>query len=131
LWENLAEYTFPESNLAIGNTLVKRDASGNFAAGTITATFAGNGSAITNLTSANLSGTIPSNVLGNSNVFIGTTAIPLNRPTGTQTLNGVNISGTAALANNATRVGGRTIFVGNATPTANAIGDIWFQVPGL
>jgi hypothetical protein len=131
LWENLAEYTFPESSLATGNTLVKRDASGNFAAGTITATFAGNGSAITNLSSANLSGTIPSTVLGNSSVFIGTTAVPLNRTTGTQTLNGVNISGTAALADNATRVGGRTIFVGNATPTANAVGDIWFQVPGL
>ena len=120
-----------ESSLATGNTLVKRDASGNFAAGTITATFAGNGSAITNLAAGNIVGTIPSNVLGNSNVFIGTTAIPLNRTTGTQTLNGVNISGSAATADNATRVGGRTIFAQNGTPTANAVGDIWFQVPGL
>jgi hypothetical protein len=131
LWENLAEFTFPESSLATGNTLVKRDASGNFAAGTITATFAGNGSAITNLASANLSGTIPSNVLGNSNVFIGTTAIPLNRTSATQTLNGVNISGSATSADNATRIGGRTVFTQNATPTANAVGDIWFQVAGL
>ena len=64
-------------------------------------------------------------------MFIGTTAIPLNRPTGTQTLSGVNIGGNASTADNATRVGGRTIFAQNGTPTANAVGDIWFQVPGL
>ncbi len=39
------------------NTLVKRDVSGNFAAGTVTATFAGNGAALTNLTAAALVGT--------------------------------------------------------------------------
>jgi len=42
-----------------------------------------------------------------------------------------NKLGSTATAVNASRVGGRTIFVQSATPTANAIGDIWFQVTGL
>ena len=105
-----------------------RDASGNFSAGTITATFSGSGSAITNLTAGNLSGTISGTVLGNSNVFIGTTAIALNRTSASQTLNGVSISGNAATADNALKIGGRTVFVQNGTPTANAVNDIWFQV---
>lgn len=131
LWENLAEYTYPETSLATGNTIVQRDASGNFSAGTITATFSGNGSSLTNLTAGNLVGTIPSGVLGNSSVFIGTTQVALNRSSATQTLNGVNISGSAATADNATRINGRTVFVQQATPTANNVGDIWFQVTGL
>ena len=51
-----------------GNTVVTRNASGNFSAGTITATFSGNGSAVTALNASNLtSGTVnaarlPSNV---------------------------------------------------------------------
>jgi len=131
LWENLAEFTFPETSSATGNTLVKRDASANFSAGTISATFSGNGAAITNLTAGNIAGTIPSNVLGNSSVFVGTTSIALNRTSATQTLNGVDISGNASTATNASKVGGRTVFVQNAPPTANAVGDIWFQVAGL
>jgi hypothetical protein len=39
--------------------------------------------------------------------------------------------GSAATAVNASKIGGRTIFVQNATPTAIATGDIWFQVAGL
>ena len=41
---------------------------------------------------------------------------------------------TAALtgtASNASKIDNRTVFVQNATPTANATGDIWFQVAGL
>ena len=51
-----------------GNTVVTRNASGGFSAGTITATFSGNGSDVTNLNASNLtSGTVnaarlPSNV---------------------------------------------------------------------
>jgi hypothetical protein len=46
------------------NTLVTRNASGGFSAGTITATFSGNGSAVTALNASNLtSGTVPTAVV--------------------------------------------------------------------
>ena len=55
LWENLAEYTVPETALNTANTLVRRDGSGNFAAGTITAS----------TVIANVTGTLTGNVIGN------------------------------------------------------------------
>jgi hypothetical protein len=51
-------------------------------------------------TAGNLTGTISTTVLGNSSLNIGTTSIALNRASATQTLNGVSIDGTAALATN-------------------------------
>ena len=48
------------TNANTPSTIVKRNASGDFTAGTITATFAGNGAALTNLTATNLLGTAPS-----------------------------------------------------------------------
>ena len=39
-----------------------------------------------------------------------------------------SLTGTAT---NASKIGNRTVFVQNATPTALATGDIWFQVAGL
>lgn len=48
------------------------------------------------LTAGNLSGTIPSAVLGNSAHFIGTTSIALNRASASQSLTGVNIDGSSA-----------------------------------
>jgi uncharacterized protein YunC (DUF1805 family) len=53
---------------------------------------------LTSLTAGNLSGTIPSAVLGNSTHYIGTTAIALNRGTGSQTLTGVSVDGNAGTA---------------------------------
>jgi hypothetical protein len=53
-----------------------------------------------NVIAGQLSGTIPSAVLGNSTVYVGSTAILLNRATGTQTLTGVSIDGNAATATN-------------------------------
>ena len=66
--------------------------------GTIVATFSGSGASLTSLTAGNLSGTIPSGVLGNSTHYIGTTAITLNRASASQTLTGVSIDGSAATA---------------------------------
>lgn len=43
-------------------------------------------------TANNLTGTIPSAVLGTSSVFLGTTSIPLNRASGALTLNGVTVT---------------------------------------
>jgi hypothetical protein len=56
-----------------------------------------------NLNAAQLTGTIPSTVLGNSSVFIGTTSVALNRGTGSLALTGItSIDGSAASATTAT-----------------------------
>jgi copper(I)-binding protein len=52
------------------------------------------------LNAAKLSGTIPSTVLGNSTVYIGTTAVPLNRASASETLTGVSIDGNAGTVTN-------------------------------
>jgi hypothetical protein len=84
----------------------------NPSTGLLTATgFSGSGSSLTSLSAGQLSGTIPSGVLGNSTLYIGTTAIALNRSSSAQSLTGVNIDGsagsatTATTATNATNVG--------------------------
>lgn len=72
---------------------------GTVTAGTWSANFGTvSGANLTNLTAANLTGTIPSSVLGNSNVYIGTLAIPLNRQPSAQTLTGISIDGNAFTA---------------------------------
>jgi hypothetical protein len=92
------------TSLNTASKLVARDASGNFSAGTITAnltgTASGNLTSSSTLTAGNLSGTIPSGVLGNSTVYIGTTAILLNRASLSQTLTGVGIDGNAGTVTN-------------------------------
>ena len=79
--------------------------------GLLTATgFSGSGASLTSLPAGQLSGTIPSGVLGNSSLYIGTTTIALNRASSAQSLTGVNIDGsagsatTAGTATNATNV---------------------------
>jgi hypothetical protein len=83
----------------------------NPSTGLLTATaFSGSGASLTSLPAGQLSGTIPSGVLGNSSLYIGTTAIALNRSSSAQSLTGVNIDGsagsatTAGTATNATNV---------------------------
>ena len=120
------------TNANTASTIVFRDASGNFSAGTITAALSGNAStatalqtartiaisgavtgtatsfdgsanitiSATALAAANLSGTIPSAVLGASSVYIGTTAVALNRGTGALALTGVSIDGNAGTVTN-------------------------------
>jgi len=75
----------------------------NPSTGVLTATgFSGSGASLTSLTAGNLSGTIPSGVLGNSSLYIGTTAVPLNAASGSITSLAVNISGSAGSASTAT-----------------------------
>ena len=75
----------------------------NPSTGVFTATgFSGSGASLTSLTAGNLSGTIPSGVLGNSTVYVGTTAIALNRASASITLTGTSIDGNAATATSAT-----------------------------
>lgn len=54
-------------------------------------------------TAGNLSGTIPTAVLGNSALYVGTSAINLNRSSGSQTLTGVSIDGSAATVTTASQ----------------------------
>lgn len=54
----------------------------------------------TALAAGNLSGTIPSGVLGSSSVFIGTTSVALNRATASLSLTGVSIDGNAGTVTN-------------------------------
>lgn len=65
---------------------------GTVTSGTWSGSFgAVSGANLTNLTAGNLSGTIPSNVLGNSTVYIGSTAVALNRASSALTLTDINI----------------------------------------
>jgi hypothetical protein len=69
---------------------------GTITTGTWSASFgAVSGANLTNLTAGNLSGTIPSGVLANSSVYIGTTSVALNRSSAVQNLTGTSISGSA------------------------------------
>ena len=85
------------------------------------------GANLTNLTAGNLTGTIPSTVLGNSTVYIGTTAVALNRASATLALTGVTLplltigtglSGTSY--NGSTAV---TVALANTTVTAASYGS--------
>jgi hypothetical protein len=63
---------------------------GTVTSGTWSASFgAVSGANLTSLTAGNLSGTIPSAVLGNSSLFVGTTSVALNRASANQGLTGI------------------------------------------
>jgi len=63
---------------------------GTITTGTWSGSFgAVSGANLTSLTAGNLSGTIPSAVLGNSSVFIGTTSVALNRASANLALTGI------------------------------------------
>ena len=94
----------------------------NPSTGVLTSTgFSGSGASLTSLTAGNLSGTIPSSVLGNSTVYIGTTAVALNRASASISLTGTSIDGnagtatTATTATNATNTGTTDDTTTNAT----------------
>ena len=75
------------------------------------------------LTAGNLSGTIPSGVLGNSAHFIGTTSIALNRASASQTLTGVSIDGNAA------NVTGIVAVANGGTGVATSLANRFFATP--
>ncbi len=115
------------------STLVARDASGNFTAGTITATtFSGSGASLTNVPAANVTGTLTSTVLGNSAVFIGTTSVALNRTTGNLALTGITSitggTGTTDLdfftANTTSANSGAIDFITGTTTTSGTTGAV-------
>jgi hypothetical protein len=69
--------------------------------GALTSTsFSGSGAGLTNIPGGHSHGMIPSGVLGNSTVYVGTTAIALNRSSASQSLTGVSIDGAAGSVTN-------------------------------
>jgi hypothetical protein len=92
----------------------------NPSSGLLTATgFSGSGASLTNLPAGQLSGTIPSGVLGNSSLYIGTTSIALNRASSAQSLTGVNIDGSAGSATTAgTATNANNVAITDDTSTA-------------
>lgn len=99
----------------------------NPSTGLLTATgFSGSGASLTSLPAGQLSGTIPSGVLGNSSLYIGTTSIALNRSSSAQSLTGVNIDGSAGSATTATTATNATnVAVTDDTSTATDMYLSW------
>ena len=97
-----ATSVYPLWTTGAGNVLSKTSTSRlSFvpSTGILTATgFVGSATGLTSIPAGQLTGTIPSLVLGNSVHFIGTTSIALNRASLAQTLTGVSIDGNAATA---------------------------------
>ena len=77
-----------------------------------------------NLIAGQLSGTIPSAVLGNSSLFIGTTSIALNRGSASQTLTGVSIDGNAGTVTNGVYTTGDQTIGGTKTFSSTIAGSI-------
>lgn len=88
--------------------------------GTNTSWVAVSGANLTELTAGNLTGTIPSAVLGNSTHFIGTTSIALNRASANQALTGI-LSTTFAGSTSGTTVLIPTAIAGTTTITLPAV----------
>jgi hypothetical protein len=79
------------SALGTGVTGSSLTSVGTITSGTWSGSFgAVSGANLTSLTAGNLSGTIPSAVLGNSSHFIGTTSVALNRASANQALTGIS-----------------------------------------
>ena len=95
--------------------------------GLLTATgFSGSGASLTSLPAGQLSGTIPSGVLGNSSLYVGTTAIALNRSSSAQSLTGVNIDGSAGSATTAgTATNANNVAIIDDTTTASEMYVSW------
>jgi len=94
-----------EGNLEVSTNIIAGTGSGGSISGANSVSanyFTGNGSLLVGLNASNISsGTIPSGVLGNSSLYVGTTEITLNRTSGSQSLTGVNIDGSAGTATTA------------------------------
>ena len=99
----------------------------NPSTGLLSATgFSGSGASLTSLSAGQLSGTIPSGVLGNSSLYIGTTSIALNRSSSAQSLTGVNIDGSAGSATTATTATNATnVAITDDTSTASDMYISW------
>jgi len=100
------------TNANTASAIVSRDASGNFSAGTITASLSGNATSVTNgvyttdtetVTNAMLAGSIANSKLVNSSVALGSTSVSLGGTTsiiaGLTSISGVSSASPTALIN--------------------------------
>jgi hypothetical protein len=99
----------------------------NPSTGILTATgFAGLATGLTGLPAGELTGTIPSTVLGNSSLHVGTTTIALNRASAVQSLTGVSIDGSAGSATTAgTATNANNIAIVDDTSTNADYYPVW------
>lgn len=118
--------TFPTSGTLVNSavtTLSSLSSVGTITTGTWSGLFgAVSGANLTNLTAGNLTGTIPSTVLGNSSLYIGTTQIALNRASSSLTLADVHF-GTTDVSTSFTIPVGTTV----ARPNLPAAGNIRYN----
>lgn len=121
------------SATALGTTVVGSSLTsvGTITSGTWSGSFgAVSGANLTSLTAGNLSGTIPSAVLGNSNVNIGTTSVALNRASANLALTGIlSVAFAGATSGSTTLVptaiaGSTTITMPAATGTMALTSDL-------
>ena len=113
--------TATQNNITSASTLATV---GTITSGTWSGAFgAVSGANLTNLTAGNLTGTIPSGVLGNSTHYIGTTEIALNRATAIQTLTGVSIDGSAGSVA-ATAITGTTLPTSLTSSSLTSVGTL-------
>lgn len=115
-WGKIGLTTHVSGTLAVGN--------GGSGATTLTGWLKGNGAsaftASATLTAGDLSGTIPSAVLGNSTLYVGTTAIALNRASAAMALTGItSVTGANASmiweASTNNRFGNNTTYINAST----------------
>jgi hypothetical protein len=131
LAQTISYNTIGASPLAGSSSLTT---TGTVTSGTWSASFgAVSGANLTNLTAGNLTGTIPSLVLGNSTVYVGTTAISLNRTSASQTLSGINIDGNAGTATTSTNVIGSAsrVLYNSGTNTTTTSSNLTFDGTNL
>jgi hypothetical protein len=111
-----SEPNFTRATANTANTLVQRDGSGNFSAGTITAALNGNAATATNVAYSGLTGTVPTwnqNTTGNS-----ATATALQTA---RTIGGVSFNGTASIDLPGVNIAGNQNTTGTA---ANVTGTV-------
>jgi hypothetical protein len=111
-WTNLATYVaMASANTA--NTIVQRDASGNFTAGTITATsFVGSGAALTNLPGANVgTGSVGTTQLADGAVTVAKLATGAPRAGFNSTINAVSTAYTLVIGDL-----GKLVEISNSSP---------------
>jgi hypothetical protein len=118
--------TFPTTGTLVNSavtTLSSLSSVGTITTGTWSGLFSAvSGANLTNLTAANLTGTIPASVLGNSSLYLGTTQIALNRVSDSLTLAGVNF-GTTEVTTSFTIPNGNTV----SRPSTPATGNIRYN----
>ena len=114
--------TLPTTGTLVSNTvttLSSLSSVGTITTGTWSGSFgAVSGANLTGLTAGNLTGTIPAAVLGNSSLYLGNTAVALNKSAGTLTVSGLNTDGYAGALKSATSV------VDVSAATAPTIGQV-------